>query len=284
MVRRTIAALALGLAACSEQDSCFAGVALISTPSGRRRIRELAVGDEVWSFDPIEKRFAVGTIKHIHRARGEVRSVRTARGAIGAVTASHPLFVASRASFAADVKVGETLLAWDDNPDAQPIATPIVELAPAAPGDTIEVFNLTVDGAFSTYFADGFFVHNKTPVPTCASWEEMATLKAEKSELCVGEKTALAVTNLGIGQGCYTEEEFAKRVVLATSDPSIVGLDGRTAIALKGGSAMIDLLIAGQKKAAAIITVTACTTDAAVEDAATTDATSEVSVDADAAD
>lgn len=97
MSHRVVAAITLALAACGTQqgDSCFGGPTLISTPRGRRRIRDLSIGDEVWSFDPVAKRFAVGTVSEIHRARGEVRAVRTARGAIGAVTASHPLFIAS---------------------------------------------------------------------------------------------------------------------------------------------------------------------------------------------
>jgi hypothetical protein len=259
MDRRAIAALALGLAACSERtDSCFAGTTLISTPRGRRRMRELAVGDEVWSYDPTEKRFAIGTVSAIHRSRGEVRSVRTARGAIGAATATHPLFIASREAFAADVKVGETLLAWDDSPDTQPVAAPVLELVAVAPGDTIEVFNLTVAGANPTYFADGFFVHNKSRELTCDDMMSSARISITNPQLCVGESTALTIESDAVRAGCTTDAAFQKRVVLSTSDAKVLGIEGRNAVGRGIGTATVTVVLEGRTAAEVSIDVHAC--------------------------
>jgi hypothetical protein len=136
---------------------------LIATPNGRRKICELAVGDPILSYDPVERSFTTAKVGAIYRSRGEVRTVRTTRGELGAVTESHPVFVAAR-GFApvASLTVEDAMLFWDGG-DAPELAS-IVEIVPAAPGDTVEVFDLTIEGAYPAFFADGFLVHNKSPI------------------------------------------------------------------------------------------------------------------------
>ena len=271
-MRGRIVAAAIAMAGCDGEDSCFAGGTMISTPSGRRPIRDLAVGDSVWSYDPRERRFALGVVSHVHRARREVRSVLTASETIQAVTSAHPLYVASRRTFAADARLGETMLEWDDDPAKQPAESSIVGFASPAPGDAVEVFNLTVAGAFSTYFADGFLVHNKTVPPSCEYWDTLVSVSTVHTKLCTGQSSALRVTNEPALFNCSTPEELARRVVFATSDPSVLIVEGTDAIAVGPGVGTITLLLGGKRRGQVSIVVRDCTDAGTVTDAADADA------------
>jgi len=292
-LRITFAALGLALVSgCEEQDSCFAGDTRIATPRGLRAIRDLAVGDEIWSYDHEARRFAVGTIAAIHRARGAIRSVSTAHGCLAAVTESHPLYVAARREFvrAAGVAVGERLLHWNGDRESPPEASEVLGFASPAPGDEVEVFNLTVGGAFSTFFADGFYVHNKEPVFDCPEQPaapERVTVTTSAT-MCIGTRGDVELSDADLPGFCANAA--IANVVLATSNPSVLVIEGRKAIAVGAGSATVTALVDGKPAGSATITVAACAADAAAEtatrDDAATDAPSDVtdSAPTDAAD
>jgi hypothetical protein len=144
-MRAVIASLAVSMC----EGSCFVARTRVATPSGDRAIAELAVGDAVLCSDD------VGVVKAIHRARGAIFAIITNRGEVLGVTATHPFFVGDAFVPVAELRVGD-VLHHREGP-----AT-IVAIHPVAEGDTVEVFNLTVEGT-PTYFADGFLVHNKSP-------------------------------------------------------------------------------------------------------------------------
>jgi hypothetical protein len=251
------------LLATACEDSCFAGSTLIATPRGPRAIRELAIGDEVWSYDHVERHFAVGKVTAIHRARGAIRSLHTAAGVLSAVTDSHPLFVVTNGAFvaAAAIQIGATLLHWNGDPESVPAPTQVIGFDSPAPGDTVEVFNLTVGEAFSTFFADGVFVHNKEywRPPPCADGPIFA-LDAPAT-VCVGTRT-----NVRVWTDCEATPEQLDGVVLATSDPSRIVFEGRAAIAVGAGTVTIVALVDGKPHREATITVQDCASDAAAGD------------------
>lgn len=254
-MKRALTALALALSTGCIEDgaSCFAGGTMIATPRGPRAIRDLVVGDEVWSYDHVTRRFAIGTVTAIHRARGEIRSIRTAAGVLAAVTASHPLFVADQSEFVAarTLENGAKLLHWNGDPEAAPRETEVLGFDSPAPGDTVEVFNLTVGDAFSTFFADGFFGHNKTvPLVPCTATSRV-TVDAP-TEICVGWKSDIRLFG-----SCATSET----TILATSDPAVLVTEGLTATGVGVGAARIDVLIDGRKVGEHSMVVSDCTKD-----------------------
>lgn len=260
--RAALVMSAVLLGACGE-DSCFAGPTRIATPRGPRAIRDLAVGDEVWSFDPIERRFAVGRVAAIHRARGEVHTLRTARGELRAVTASHPIFSRGELVRAADLALRAPLLHWDGDPASWPQESELLSKSPATPGDEVEVFNLTVEGAFSTFFADGIFVHNKSVPPSCTEIAERMLVRAP-SKMCVGETARIDVTDLFIAS-CPTDASLADRAVLATTNPAVVVVDGTTLIAVGPGGATIRALVDGASLGETSVLVRTCEADAGTD-------------------
>jgi hypothetical protein len=260
---RMLATLGLALASGCEESSCFAGSTMVATPRGQRAIRELAIGDEIWSYDHVTCRFAIGRVTAVHRSSAAIRSIRTVNGVLRAVTDSHPLFVPARSEFvaASAIAVSETLLHWDGDPESPPVKSEVLGAEWPAPGDTVEVFNLTVGGAYSTFFADGFFVHNKSvPPPNCAP--PTVHVRAT-SALCVGENVNIEV--LDVYGVCLTNEELRARTVLATSDPSVILVEGWTALGADAGAATITALVDGKPAGKTSLVVTSCDKDAHVD-------------------
>jgi hypothetical protein len=266
-VCRTLATLAIALSSgCSEYgDSCFAGSTRVATPRGPRPIRDLAIGDEVWSYDHVTRRFAIGRVTAIHRSRGAIRSLRSANGVLAAVTGTHPLFAAKRADFvaASAIAIGEELLHWDGDPDRMPVASEVLAVESPTGDDTVEVFNLTVGDAYSTFFADGFYVHNKEEVPPTCPYGPLVNLYVADTA-CIGAQKHVSVYG-----ACEASQELLDSVVLATSDPSVIVIEGRTATAVGSGTATITGLVDGRPRAEALITVTNCAADAGVADTGT---------------
>lgn len=133
------------------------GDTLVATPEGPRRLRDLRPGDAVFAFDLAAGTRVTTTVERLHRARvEEVCAIGPLRG----VTASHPMFDASRGRFVPLRDIGaDARWRLETGRDA-PVGND-VELR-RTPG--VEVFNLTVAGQHPSYFADGVLVHNKSPL------------------------------------------------------------------------------------------------------------------------
>lgn len=262
-MKRTLTALALALSAgCSEyDDSCFAGATMIATPLGPRPIRDLAIGDEVWSYDHVTRKFAIGKVTAIHRSRGAIRSLRTAAGVLAAVTDSHPVFVASLGEFVATktIAVGAKLLQWNGDPESPPRETAVLGFDSPAPGDTVEVFNLTVGDAFSTFFADGFYVHNKSVPPAMCTGEAQVHVDAPTA-ICVGWRSEIRFFG-----SCLDPDGQRTRTILATSDPAVLVTEGLTAIGVGVGPATIDVLVDGRKVGEHSLVVADCAKDGGID-------------------
>ena len=154
--------LPLGVVACSHVDSCFVKGTLVDTPAGPRAIETLQVGEMVWSFS-LERRERVArrvTAVLASNAR-ETRRIEAGGRIIAGVTPSHPFYDVGRGIYreARDLKVGDLLAVGEQ------IAPRAIERIEAAPlvEPAVPVFNLTIDGPESNYFAAGVLVHNKQP-------------------------------------------------------------------------------------------------------------------------
>jgi hypothetical protein len=254
-------ASAMALAGCSQQDSCFGRSTLISTPRGKRPLGELTIGDEVWSFDPSSRSFAIGRIAHVHRARGLVRTLRATGVTIASATASHPIFCVSANAF---VREPRTVVSWDDRHTLREARVQAVEVL----GEQ-DVFNLTVDGAFSTYFADGVLVHNKSIEPDMCTGEFIRLDMVDQDRvLCVGDITRLRWTNELVVFNCTTQDELRRRLTFATSDPSVLIVEDIDVRAVSSGTARITLLLDGAPRSQLAVTVRECVSDAGSDDAA----------------
>jgi hypothetical protein len=158
----------LQMACESTSDSCFGGSTWISLARGRRRLRDVRVGDEVQSFDVRSGRMEVRPVLRVFRHGPKTVGQLLSRSGVGprGVTSNHPIFIETQAEF---TPAGEMThdhpsrkgLCWDDR-DLRSI-----ELEPFRAGPErhrLEVYNLSIADT-GTYFADGLLVHNKSPNP-----------------------------------------------------------------------------------------------------------------------
>lgn len=143
----------------SGGDACFSAQTLIDTPTGRRPISSLRVGDAVYSFDHINGRTVVGrvtqTFVHPDRAYGRVT---LSDGAVLEVTANHPVYDARARSWRpiGTMKPGDVVLRGRGL-EARRLTIRTMEFS----SQFGPVYNLAVE-PFQTYYANGVVVHNKS--------------------------------------------------------------------------------------------------------------------------
>lgn len=151
---------------CGVESSCVATGTRVSTPTGPRRVEDFAVGDALFTVDPLNGAFAITHVTHIRTSERECGSL-TVGGAAFTVTSDHPLFDPITGSFhaAGDWLTGSRsrLLAFDGE------RTFPVEVAHRESFARIsQVFDLTVAHAWHTFVAEGVVVHNKSKaLPGC---------------------------------------------------------------------------------------------------------------------
>jgi hypothetical protein len=149
---------------------CFEAGSLIATPSGSVPIETLAVGDEVLAFDErlgrVVPRAVTQTFVHTVPQSGRLR---LADGRELRVTAEHPIYLASRGSYArADQVDGDAALlsltasrAGADPLQGVALGVEYTRHGFSAVDRTTVVYNISVDG-LENYFVDGVLVHNKS--------------------------------------------------------------------------------------------------------------------------
>jgi Pretoxin HINT domain/Phage tail fibre adhesin Gp38 len=156
----------------STSSSCFPGNALVSTPDGLVKIKDLTVGDIVYAYDAtglnyssaLFKKRVTETFVHTWEESGSVSPLLVITHEHGALTTTinHHIMTSSRASAtteadagfvqADELQVGDIIYLEDGS------ATTIVNIEAGVPYDF--VYNLTVED-FHTFVADGIRVHNK---------------------------------------------------------------------------------------------------------------------------
>jgi hypothetical protein len=156
------------LPACSS-DSCFVSGTMIETPDGPKPIESLEIGNIVWSFSLETGQKVARRVKATLRSWArEVRAIRAGGRLIGGVTTEHPFFDPVRTEYrpVRELEAGDVLAIADERGLRRCAIESIAATEVAGP--QIEVFNLTIDGPESNYFAEGILVHNKEPVePLC---------------------------------------------------------------------------------------------------------------------
>lgn len=148
--------------ACTE-DSCFVRGTRVLTPTGWRPIEELAVGDDVLSYDTSTKAVVVRKVAQLLRATASrVARLQAGELAIAGVTLSHPVWdeAAQRWATVGELSLGAALVGLLPGATPQTLALRDLTLLPT--GAPVEVFNLEVDGEEHNYFAEGILVHNKS--------------------------------------------------------------------------------------------------------------------------
>ncbi|MDI1479249.1 Hint domain-containing protein [Polyangium sp. y55x31] len=143
-------------------SQCFVRGTRIVTPHGFRSIEELAVGDEVYSFDVETRQVVVRKVGKLIRARApEILHIALGELCIAGVTSEHPFYDAERGAWipAREVREGMRLVAWLGAGDVRELEVTVCRRAAAA--GEVEVFNLSIDGPEHNYFAEGVLVHNK---------------------------------------------------------------------------------------------------------------------------
>lgn len=149
----------------SHTTTCFIGETLILLADGSsKRIDQIQEGDEVLSFnvDGSLTTSVVGAV--LKHQTSNYLNVTTETGSVG-VTANHPFYVGESELALndypgfrpiGDLKVGDFVYVFGDK--TQPVKTQIVNI------DLIErdvpVYNLHISRGPSTFFANGYVVHN----------------------------------------------------------------------------------------------------------------------------
>lgn len=160
-----------GPAACIW-DSCFGGGTWISLRRGRKRLRDIRVGDQVLSFEVKTGRMVEREVLHVFahgpRPVGALRAEHRAMSAgPSSITANHPVFDERAGEFVRADSLDERSrgLVWNGRTLRR---LRLEARLPASTGSTDsashrveEVFNFTV-AETHIYVADGLVVHNKT--------------------------------------------------------------------------------------------------------------------------
>ncbi len=198
-------------------------------------------------------RLAIVAVQAIHRTRGRIHTVRTSRGAIAAVTATHPLYVATRSTFApaASLTSNDRLLYWNGD---HPVAADIIDVVAPIGDDTVDVFNLTVGGA-RTFFADGHLVHNKDPGAPCGQPYEVEAL----AEVCIGETKTIEVRD-----SCFSRVA-RERIALKLTRPLVGSVDGASLTGTNEGPTDIVVSVDGNAVRSFALKVVRCATDAGAD-------------------
>lgn len=138
------------LGTCGGGSGCFLAATMVATPRGPIAIKDLLPGDLVYSRDE-EGNIKSAPIVQTHLS--ESWSYLVINGNLK-VTETHPFYVGGKWVNAGELRVGDVLTGQDGK------AIIVSSIVPINKG--VRVYNISV-GEYSTFFAGGYFVHNKGP-------------------------------------------------------------------------------------------------------------------------
>lgn len=219
-------------------DSCFPRGTSVATEAGPFAIEALAVGDVVLSYSHRESAVVPRRVVDVHRALAtEVRTIEfVAPGALPdappeslEVTPSHPFWVVQKRQYvlARDLRAGDELLLRDELAVRHAVIRAIG--ARELPTPSIEVFNISVEGPESNYFAGGVLVHNKDPGvricdpaeiavgPTLQVSTEASGASRHRVEVSTPRTASVTVEGKGYRAGT-TKADVPLRELVATGD------------------------------------------------------------------
>lgn len=152
---------AVATLSCGSGSTCVARGTRVTTPSGKRRVEALRVGDEVIAINPYTGEARATIVTHIRSSRRECGALST-HGSTLTATADHPLFDPNERGFhpAGDWMLGSrSQLLTFDGTKAQVTQVSRYEVFVGLH----EVFDLSVDCEWHTFIAEDIVVHNKQP-------------------------------------------------------------------------------------------------------------------------
>ncbi len=143
---------------------CFTCSMQVLTPSGYRRLDQLALGDEIMSWHEDQQRLVVNHVSAIHRADdvpfGEL-SAQNFQGISLQVTAEHPFLIPEESTYReiGQIHATQFLLSIEVQNESCEIAlVPRGEFVPKASGTVI---TFSVEAAPNNFIVNGIVVHNK---------------------------------------------------------------------------------------------------------------------------
>ena len=99
---------------CSIVKACFIGETIIHTPQGLKQIKDIKIGDEVYSYDEEKQEVTIRKVTHLFEEEAEeILEIETEKGIIS-TTRNHPFFVNGQFKDAEQIEVGECLFTHDE--------------------------------------------------------------------------------------------------------------------------------------------------------------------------
>ncbi|KQS92070.1 polymorphic toxin-type HINT domain-containing protein [Chryseobacterium sp. Leaf394] len=95
----------------SKVFACFTAETLIHTPKGLKKIEDIKIGDEVFSFDEENQKVTIRKVNYLFQEEvEEILEIETENGIIS-TTRNHPFYVNGQFKDAEEIDIGEYLLA-----------------------------------------------------------------------------------------------------------------------------------------------------------------------------
>ena len=150
------------------KSQCFTGETLVSTTAGDKRIDEIEAGDYVWSYDTETGEKAAAKVTDVSVTEtGVLVHVITSEGDDIETTMFHPFYVKciekeTEENYNGEWKAASNLVAGDElqsEEDGRIVYVKEVRIERLA--ESIQVYNLEIEGLHTYYVGSGVLVHNR---------------------------------------------------------------------------------------------------------------------------
>lgn len=206
-------------------SSCVARGTSVRTPSGAKRIEDLAVGDELFAVDETTLELVATTVVAIRSAMREVGLIAVAERELR-LTSDHPVYCPTEKTYApaGDWFLGKrtALLTCEGLVEVARVETFV---------EVVEVFDITVAHDLHNFVANGIVVHNKSFIEEC-TYNDMRVFDFDSCECangasgtidCYSKETCVCATDMGGGDA--TNSTGNNLLDMSTSDSSLPGDD-----------------------------------------------------------
>lgn len=139
---------------CTVVKACFTGETLIHTKEGLRQIKDIRIGEEVFSYDGDKKKVILQKVKEVFVEEvNQILEIQTEKGVIR-TTPGHPFFVNKQFKDAEQIQIGEHLFSKDG------LDVKVISLNYTS--EVIKVYNFEVEGNHCYFVGqEGLLVLNK---------------------------------------------------------------------------------------------------------------------------